>query len=399
MSFDGIDDYIALPNSASLLPANITMSLWIKLSDWNFNNSPNELAWPIIKPNSYGIEIYGGDFYEWTETFSFYLCRGTYPSLESHYLRAPNYSLTLNNWYHIVETYDGNIMRIYLNGEEINSESFPGAIATGYSAPPSIGIDLKYGYPNTIDNNWFKGSMDDVRIYNRALSQAEIQDLYNECQPVEDADGDGYSPPADCNDNDASIHPGAIEVCDDGVDNDCDGLTDADDVDCLTCVDFNWTYKANMITPRALGATVVLDNKIYTLCGHGGSGVINEVYDTSTNTWTSIANLPRSDGRYFLGTAASDGKIYAFCGTNIGGNYGTNTVDMYDPATNSWTLDVAMYPLTLQDASAVTANGRIYCIGGSAYPGYPTYNNVYEFDPLNKTVLPEREWVTPRCSC
>jgi hypothetical protein len=60
-----------------------------------------------------------------------------------------------------------------------------------------------------------------------------------------DYDNDGYCDvpgpccqfaEADCNDHDAAVHPGAAEVCDDGKDNDCDGLTDCDDSDCL-CAD------------------------------------------------------------------------------------------------------------------------------------------------------------------
>ena len=50
--------------------------------------------------------------------------------------------------------------------------------------------------------------------------------------PFADGDHDGYSGDYDCNDNDASINPGADENCNDGVDNDCDWLVDSDDSDC-----------------------------------------------------------------------------------------------------------------------------------------------------------------------
>ena len=62
-----------------------------------------------------------------------------------------------------------------------------------------------------------------------------------------DLDGDGYGDPAspccvyperDCDDTNVNIHPGAVELCDDEADNDCDGLIDCDDPDC-GCVDLD----------------------------------------------------------------------------------------------------------------------------------------------------------------
>jgi hypothetical protein len=51
----------------------------------------------------------------------------------------------------------------------------------------------------------------------------------------QDNDGDGYTPMAgDCNDHDANVHPGAAEVCTDGIDNDCNMMSDDGDYACMT---------------------------------------------------------------------------------------------------------------------------------------------------------------------
>jgi hypothetical protein len=78
-----------------------------------------------------------------------------------------NTPLTSNAWTHLALTYDGTAVRIFNNGVQVASQPQSGAIATG-SQTLYIGGDA-------INGNDFAGMIDDLRIYSRALSQAEIQ--------------------------------------------------------------------------------------------------------------------------------------------------------------------------------------------------------------------------------
>jgi len=74
-------------------------------------------------------------------------------------------------WAHLAATYDGVMMRLYVNGVQVASRAQTGAIATSTNAL-QIGGDTIYG-------QYFAGRIDEVRIYNRALSAAQIQSDMN----------------------------------------------------------------------------------------------------------------------------------------------------------------------------------------------------------------------------
>ena len=76
-------------------------------------------------------------------------------------------SLALNAWTHLAVTYDGSNLRLYVNGTLVRTTAMSGSMAA------STGV-LRLG-GNSVWGEWFSGLMDDVRIYNRALSTAEVQ--------------------------------------------------------------------------------------------------------------------------------------------------------------------------------------------------------------------------------
>ena len=76
-------------------------------------------------------------------------------------------AVALNTWTHLAVTFDGSTLRMFVNGVQVSSASVAGSMGAS-TGPLRIGGDSVWG-------EYFKGQIDEVRIYNRALSPGEIQ--------------------------------------------------------------------------------------------------------------------------------------------------------------------------------------------------------------------------------
>jgi gliding motility-associated-like protein len=85
---------------------------------------------------------------------------------------SQNQQIPLNVWSNLVGTYDNGVWKLYLNGILIQSSTSTLAFNNDINAPLTIG--------NSGNFEPFNGRLDDVRIYNRALTECEVQQLYNE---------------------------------------------------------------------------------------------------------------------------------------------------------------------------------------------------------------------------
>ena len=165
MVFSGDDDLVA-PNSPSLNVSGSLLSLemWINPAGGGGDQVPLGKFWnpTMASPYyQYGIELTNGVTPVLEVGASGGVQRATMGS-----------NLPVGQWSHLAITYDGSLVRFYLNGNLVNTP----ALTTPITARDSL---LRLGADAGIEQH-FKGSLDDLRIYKRALTQAQVQsDMLN----------------------------------------------------------------------------------------------------------------------------------------------------------------------------------------------------------------------------
>ena len=159
-NFDGVDDYVAVSDDPSLNPIHaITVDAWI-----NRSSLDNDYGPVVVKrPNNnsgYTLEAAYGDI-----AFHVYVSgRG--------YVSSPFATLPTDQWVHVAGVYDGSTISLYLNGNLIGSNT---------SAPGAIHVEsgeLGIGHDQANPDRFYKGLVDEVEIFDRALSASEIQAIY-----------------------------------------------------------------------------------------------------------------------------------------------------------------------------------------------------------------------------
>ena len=157
--FDGINNFINLHDTD--LEGSFTLSVWHNA----YVNTPiyqgiltkKDISVPVN--THYGLQLHEDDV--WGQ-----VSNGTQP----HNWIPANDTVVLNSWQHLIFINTPTTAKIYIDGELITDVANSYSQA-GNSVPWKIGVDGSYG-------NFYQGCIDDIRLYNRALTEEEIQELY-----------------------------------------------------------------------------------------------------------------------------------------------------------------------------------------------------------------------------
>ena len=156
-----------------------------------------------------------------------------------------------------------------------------------------------------------------------------------------------------------------------------------------------------MPTARGGATAQAIGGLIYVAGGMDGSGAsvdVLEIYNPSTNTWS--AGAPMAIRRDNPGSAVLGGDLYVFggrirdaSGTEV--NPTLNSVEMYDPSTNTWTPRTAM-PTGRRTMVVGTLNGKAQVMGGEKTPTGGTFAANEEYDAATDTWSALYPMLTPR---
>lgn len=171
-SFDGIDDYIYLGSSSLFSTPNITVAAW-------FQSTSQEVGYPhsqvIVRNRYYGYNlVMNKSLSDGTQNIGGVSgsVRISHSEITCNYNSPPDL-YNDGEWHFAALTYDGELFSFYIDGrlvyEQIANPALPIYYETGGVA---IGRD------GNNPNNYFHGNIDDVYIYNRALTSEEISRIF-----------------------------------------------------------------------------------------------------------------------------------------------------------------------------------------------------------------------------
>jgi hypothetical protein len=161
LDFDGTDDNVSVANASALAVGATALSItgWFKVTTLGYGHGM--MGFRGTGTTFYLIELGTGQIE----------CR-IYLGTTLTTVTAPSGTVVPNVWQHYAWVWDGSTVSLYLNGNVVGSSPASGSFSISTTVPFNIGFSPVTGY-----NFYYKGGIDEISLWNKALSQTEIQDM------------------------------------------------------------------------------------------------------------------------------------------------------------------------------------------------------------------------------
>lgn len=248
----------------------ITVEAWIKASSWaaaTFEGS-------IVCKHSWsqgeqGYVLRAGN----NGQLNFSVCGKNASGASISWINAssPVGAMLVNTWYHVAGTYDGDSIRVFINGIQRGATSLPDGMIRGLAYPIRIG---RLSDQSQSQTRYFSGQIDEVRIWERALTASEILARYNtHLDPTQETGLVGYW----------RFNNGTGATVTDETTNGNNGTTSG--ANWNTNVPFNQTAVTPIIFPNAFLLTC-----LQTYSSYQWNLNNNPINGANGPSWTAVAN-------------------------------------------------------------------------------------------------------------
>jgi alpha-tubulin suppressor-like RCC1 family protein len=379
-SFDGLDDYIDFGDSEKFdNRESQSIFLWVKFLSYGGNSSA--IYSPVL--TKAGVNYTSSSFYFFDNGNSW---KTTVSDLSSVTTLNADHNVSLGQWEQVGVVLNSGEFSLYVQGTLRSTDS--SAISSIANSPSSLKAGAWYHLQNP-SYPTFNGTLDDIRIYDRALSASEVSALYT----LESEPEDPSSPVQIVEGNVTAVSSRGSHALFQKKDgslwamgaNNYGQLGDGTTTDRHTPMQvFAWEEKAsNSLARSAFDGVEVMDGKLYFAGGYSGlASAVFESFDPSTGSWQTLPSL--ATARIGISMAAYNGKLYVFGGSTANGsNNKLDSMEIYNSDTNSWSAGPNL-PVACNYSVAVTYGDKILVFGGWDQP-QDNMDQVLEFDPSLNT--------------
>jgi len=177
MSFDGVNGQLIVPSNGLRVTQSHFVSMWVRWKTITIANSPtiwslSDITYPFATQINAGINTIGHGVSNNTSRFTVNAYNATLATgVWGSAYTATTFATRLNEWIHFAFGWGGNTWHIYVNGvRDTVVDGTGGPMAMSSSSPIYIGSILA--------NRFADANIDDIRLYNRALTPTEIRQLF-----------------------------------------------------------------------------------------------------------------------------------------------------------------------------------------------------------------------------